>query len=221
MLYDLIGRFARIGGQCALEALFLMSIVSVAIICDRVWFFARRRLDIEAFALRLLPHLRAQDWKAARAVAEQSPTSPSSIVIAGLSQVDRGPSAAQAVMRSAMARERMRLETHLGLLRALGLAALLVGLLGTVFDLWGYLNSTGIPTAAKITFRYQGISVLASLAAGLLTATPALFVAALISTQVRKTVNQSEFISEFLMSQLVAASPLPVETPQKYSARAA
>jgi biopolymer transport protein ExbB len=221
MLYDLIGRFARIGGECALGVLFLVSIVSVALICDRSWFFARRRLDIDAFAQRLLPLLRSQDWSGARSVAQQSPASSSLIVLAGLSQVGHGSDAVHAVMRSALARERMRLEAHLGLLRALGLAALLVGLLGTVFDLWEFLNSLGVPTSGKTVFSYQGISVLASLAAGLLAATPALFVASVLTSLVHKTVHQIEFITEFVMSQLVATSPQSVEFHKPYPARAA
>ncbi len=221
MLYDLIGRFARIGGECALGVLFLVSIVSVAMVCDRVWFFARRRIDIDAFAQRLLPLLRVQDWSGARNVAQQSLASPSLIVLAGLSQVGHGSDAVHIVMRSALARERIRLETHLGLLRSLGLVALLVGTLGTVFDLWEFLNSAGLTTSGRTVLSYQGISVLAPLAAGLLAATPALFVASVLSSQVQKIVHQIEFITDFVMAQLVAVSPSHVEFPKSYSVRAA
>jgi biopolymer transport protein ExbB len=219
MLYDLIGRFAGIGGECALAVLFVVSIVSLALICDRVWYFVQRHLDVDLFAGQLAPLLRAHDWSGAQDVAQQSPASPALTVLAGLSQVDFGPQAVQAVMRSAAARERLRLDAHLGLLRSLGLAALLVGLLGTVFDLWEFLNSPGVSNSGKTLMNYNAISVLAPLAAGLLAATPAFFAASILTSHVQKTMNQIEFITEFVMAQLTADAG--VGSQPKYSARAA
>jgi biopolymer transport protein ExbB len=220
MLYDLIGRFAGIGGECALVVLFVVSTVSVAIVCDRVWFFAQRVLDIDLFAGRLAPLLRAKDWLGAREHAQQSPASPSVVVMAGLSQIDNGANTVRAVMRSASARERLRLDAYLGLLRALGCAALLVGMLGTVFDLWEFLNSPGI-ASGKTVVGYRAISVLAPLAAGLLAATPALFVASVLTSYVQKIMCEVEFITEFVMSQIAVETPAVAEKPKAFSVRAA
>lgn len=221
MLYDLIGRFAGIGGECALVVLFLVSTVNVAIVCDRVWFFAQRILDIDLFAGRLAPLLRSRDWLGAREIAQQSPASPSVVVMAGLSQIDNGANTVRAVMRSASARERLRLDAYLGLLRALGFAALLVGVLGTVFDLWEFLNSPGTSNNGKTVVSYNAISVLAPLAAGLLAATPALFVASVLTSYVQKIMCEVEFITEFVMSQIAVEVPAVAEKPKAFSVRAA
>jgi biopolymer transport protein ExbB len=221
MLYDLIGRFAGIGGEVALVVLFLVSTVSLAIVCDRVWFFAQRVLDIDLFAQRLAPLLRAKDWLGARGVAQESSASPSVVVLAGLSQIENGPNTVRAVMRSASTRERLKLDAYLGLLRALGCAALLVGVLGTVFDLWEFLNSPGVSNNGKTVVSYNAISVLAPLAAGLLAATPALFVASVMTSYVQKIMYEVEFITEFVMSQIAVESPAVAESPKVFSVRAA
>jgi biopolymer transport protein ExbB len=225
MLYDLIGRLAGIGGEFALALLFLISTVSLAIVCDRVWYFAQRLLNIDLFAQRLGPSLKSGDWSSAQQTAQESPASPAVVVAAGLSQYERGSVAMQAVMRATTARERMRMEAYLDALRVLGFTALLVGTCGTVFDLWEYLNSPGVSSAGRTVISYQGIAVLAPLAAGLMAATPAFIVASLLQSHVRKLLHQIEFITEFVMAHAIQSRGVQVdaanESPRAFSIRAA
>jgi biopolymer transport protein ExbB/TolQ len=109
-------------------------------------------------------------------------------------------------MRATTVRERMRMEAYLDGLRALGFTALLVGMCGTVLDLWEYLNSSGAASSGKTVIAYQGIVVLAPLAAGLMAATPALIAASLLRSYVRKLLYQIEFITEFVMAHATQRS---------------
>lgn len=221
MLYDLIGRIAIIGGECALVVLFIVSICCLAIIGDRVWLFATGWLDIDLFAQRLSPLLRSKNLTGAIQLAEQSPGSPALVVLAGLSQLQHGPTVMQAAMRSAAARERLRLEAYLGLLRALGVAALLIGSLGTVLDTWELLNTQFTQGSTRTLVNFDAISVLAPLAAGLITAIPAMFVARVLTTQAERTLQQVEFITEFVMVQVAIGSPSASGIQKSNMARAA
>jgi biopolymer transport protein ExbB/TolQ len=221
MLYDLVGRIAVIGGECALALLFVVSISCLAIIGDRLWLFATSWLDVDLFAQKLTPLLRARNWAAAKTLTEQSSAATAVVTLAGLSQVQYGPDVVQAAMRAATSRERLRLEAYLGLLRSLGFTALLVGSLGTVLDTWEFLNTHFTQGGTQAIVNFAAISVLAPLAGGLATAIPALFVAGVLSTQAQRTMQQVEFIREFVMAQVAIASQSTLEIHRGNSARAA
>lgn len=221
MLYDFVGRIAVIGGECALAILFIVSICCLAIIGDRIWLFATSWLDTDLFAQKLSPLLRSRNWTSSKQLAEQSAAATAVVVLAGLSQVQHGPEVIQAAMRAAATRERLRLEAYLGLLRALGFTALLVGTLGTVLDIWEFLNTHFTNGSTQSLVNFDAISVLAPLAGGLVTAIPALFVAGVLSTQAQRTMQQVEFISEFVMVQVAIASQSTPEIHKSTSARAA
>jgi biopolymer transport protein ExbB/TolQ len=221
MLYDLVGRIAVIGGECALAILFVVSISCLAIIGDRCWLFATNWLDVDLFAQKLSPLLRMRNWTSAKNLAEQSSAATAKVVLAGLSQAHHGPEVTQSALRAAAARERLRLEAYLGLLRALGFTALLVGSLGTVLDVWEFLNTHFTPGGTQAVVNFDAISVLAPLAAGLVTAIPALFVAGVLGTQAQRTMQQIEFLSEFVMVQVAIASQPTLEIHKGNSALAA
>jgi biopolymer transport protein ExbB/TolQ len=221
MLYDFVGRIAVIGGECALAILFIVSISCLTIIGDRAWLFATSWLDADLFAQKLSPLLRSQNWTGAKQLAEQSAASTAVVVLAGLSQVQHGPEVTQAAMRAATARERLRLEAYLGLLRVLGFTALLVGTLGTVLDIWEFLNTHFTQHGMHAVTNFDAISVLAPLAGGLVTAIPALFVAGVLSTQAQRVLQQVEFITEFVMVQIAIASRPAMGIHQANAARAA
>lgn len=109
-----------------------LSVVSVAIMLERGWFYFSLRDDLTALVQKLRDALRAGDYDAARTALQASPSAEAAVVIAGIAEADRGPKAAEEAMEGAKALQRMKLERRLAFLGTLGNNAPFIGLFGTV-----------------------------------------------------------------------------------------
>src|SRR5262245_44580757 len=105
MMHDLLGRLARFGGEGLLCALFVMSVINLAIISQRVWFFVRRHINVDKFVKLLVPLLRARDLPRARALSHRGRSSVCSITLAGLTEAEHGLPAAQDAFETAISYE--------------------------------------------------------------------------------------------------------------------
>src|SRR5262245_3947329 len=119
MLHESLGRLAHYGGEGALGVLFVLSIVSVGIISQRVWLFVRRYTNTNRFLHELRPLLRDGDLWRARSVCQQSTASVCSIAWAGLHQAENGVGWMERALATALSRERIELEDKLLLLNEL------------------------------------------------------------------------------------------------------
>src|SRR5690349_13695297 len=109
-----------------------LSVISVAIMLERGWFYFSLRDDIARLAKELRDRLRAGDPEGARKRLESSPSAEAAVVVAGLMEADRGAKAAEEAMQGAAALQRMKLERRLAFLGTLGNNAPFIGLFGTV-----------------------------------------------------------------------------------------
>lgn len=206
MMHQVMLQAAQIGGECVLGLLFVASIVGVAIISDRVWFFARTRIDADHFARQLLQALHAGDLPRARSIANKSRASLSLVVAAGLSQLQQGTRAMTVAMRIAKGHERIRLEGQMGLLGAIGQCSLLLGLLGTLLDLMQVAlrgDASGLSANSPIaTAPPDVLAILTPVAAGLLVAIPTMFADQVLKCQVRGTLRKIDSVTQLLVLQL-------------------
>lgn len=126
-------------------------IFAVAIIADRVVaLYSRHNIDKEAFLAGLKTHIFAGDLEQAISyTASQKATPLTSIVKAGLMQVEKGDAEVQAAMDEASLREMPRIEARTGYLSMLGNVATLAGLLGTVSGLIACFAAVGKVAAEK------------------------------------------------------------------------
>lgn len=115
----------------------LCLVIAIAITIDRVTaLYGRLSIDKEAFLAGLKKHIFAGDLQAAISyTANAKPTPLTSIVKAGLMQVEKGDAEVQAAMDEAALREMPRIEKRTPYLAMLGNIATLAGLLGTVSGL--------------------------------------------------------------------------------------
>jgi biopolymer transport protein ExbB len=204
MLHQVLNQVSQAGGETILALLLLVSIMTVAIISNRIWFFVCHYIDADKFARQILPVMGDEDWPKARNLARRSTASICLVVQAGLTQVDRGRGAMRDAMQSAKLHERLRLEGQLRLLGALGQSALLLGLLGTVFDLLEFSREPGAH-AARLVDAFDAFFILAPTAAGLLVAIPALLAHSLLKGHVRSLIGQVDALIPLLLLQ--APSP--------------
>jgi len=198
MMHELLRRLAQYGGEGALGTLFLLSIVNLGLISQSVWHFVRRRFNAEVFAKQLAALLRADDFLRAEALAQQADASVCCVALAGLFESGRGLHAVRHALDNAISRERTKLEEPFGAMVELGRLAVLIGILGSLFD----LLMVGNPAAVSAF-----LPALAPTIGGLLVAIPAWIAKSLLALHVQRIVRECEFVAKVTLSQLT-----PVET---------
>jgi biopolymer transport protein ExbB len=203
------------GAQWVMWLLIVLSIVSVAIMLERVWFFYSLRDDIARLATDLADLLRRGDLAGARKKMESSPSAEAAVVVAGLAEVERGARAADEAMQGAAALQRMKLERRLAYLGTLGNNAPFIGLFGTVigvvqaFEALGQQNATIAVAEAASGMAPQAVmaaiaEALVATAVGLAVAIPAVATYNYFMRLSRAILANTEALSRVLMAHLVA-----------------
>jgi len=215
------------GAGWVMWLMILLSVVSVAIMLERGWFYWSLRDDITKLAQKLREELRRGDYEAARLALEKSPSAEAAVVVAGLLEADRGPKAAEEAMAGAMALQRMKLERRLAFLGTLGNNAPFIGLFGTVigvveaFEQLGKQGGSAAKTAAAAASVAAPQEVMAAIAealvataVGLMVAIPAVAMYNYYQRLSKSILANTDALSHVLLSYLVA----PVERDHRSNA---
>jgi biopolymer transport protein ExbB len=145
---SLMARFAAWfkAGGVTLYPLFAVGILSLLMILERLIYFARKNTNARAFTARFLSLAEARRWQEAREMCARSGSALARTLGALAAKADQSREAAEKSVREAMLREVPALEKRLPLIAAMGAAAPLLGLLGTVsglVTLFKILNQLG------------------------------------------------------------------------------
>jgi biopolymer transport protein ExbB len=133
-------------GGVTLYPLFAVGIVSLLMILERLIYFARKNTNAGAFTARFLQLAESRRWQEAKEFCAKSGSALARTLGAVASQGDQSREAAEKAVREAMLREVPALEKRLPIIAAMGAAAPLLGLLGTVsglVTLFKVLNQLG------------------------------------------------------------------------------
>jgi biopolymer transport protein ExbB len=210
------------GAQWVMWLLIVLSVLSVAIMLERAWFFWSLRDDIAKLASDLRDLLRRGDLGAAQKKMESSPSAEAAVVVAGLLEADRGSKAAEEAMIGAAALQRMKLERRLAYLGTLGNNAPFIGLFGTVIGVVQAFEVLGRQTtAAAVTEAASGMApqevmaaiaeALVATAVGLAVAIPAVATYNYFMRQSKSILANTEALSRVLLAHLVAE---PTSAPE-------
>jgi biopolymer transport protein ExbB len=194
-----------------------LSVISVAIMLERGWFYWSLRDDVAGLATKLRDLLRRNDLAEARRMLEASPSAEAAVVVAGLAEADRGPKAAEEAMAGASALQRMKLEKRLAFLGTLGNNAPFIGLFGTVIGIvqaFDELGKTAPKPAAQAAQNAQALlpqagvmaaiaEALVATAIGLAVAIPAVAAYNAFQRVMRAKLANTEVLTRVLMSHLV------------------
>lgn len=189
-----------------------LSVISVAIILERAWFFWTLRDDIGLLHRDLRSSLRTS-VDAAMKRMESSPSAEAAVVKAGLIEAHRGPKAAEEAMAGALALQRLKLERRLAYLGTLGNNAPFIGLFGTVIGVVGAFDALGKaaekPVAQAASAAMAPAQVMSSIgealvatAVGLVIAIPAVAFNNVFQRKVKATLANTEALSRVLLSHL-------------------
>lgn len=199
------------GAEWVMWLLLGLSVVSVAIMLERVWFYMSLRDDVPELARELRTLLIEKDIDVARARMEKSPSAEAAVVVAGLLEASRGPSSAEKAMDGAAALQRIKLEKRLAFLGTLGNNAPFIGLFGTVigvvqaFEALG--KQSGVADATQMAPQevMTGIAeALVATAVGLLVAIPAVFMFNMFQRWQKGILANTEALRGVLLAHLVA-----------------
>ncbi|HEY4016655.1 MAG TPA: MotA/TolQ/ExbB proton channel family protein [Polyangiaceae bacterium] len=206
-----------LGTGWILVLMLLLSIISLAIMLERVWLYWSLRDDIDGLMRDLGRLLRGGDMDGARRRLEASRSAEAAVVVAGLVESDRGVAAAEEAMEGAQALQRLKLEKRLAYLGTLGNNAPFIGLLGTVIGIVAAFDelskvkmaaSAGSAQLAPEAVMARISEALVATAIGILIAIPAVAAFNAFQRVVRSTVANTEALGHVLMAHLKA---LPVE----------
>jgi biopolymer transport protein ExbB len=224
MLTQLLLKLTLIGAEWVLWILLLMSVISIALIVDRIIYFYTRRIDTDKLAEELEQRLQAGDVRGAWDLVKDSDAVECEVVAAGLPALRRGATACAEAMLAAKARLRPLADARLSVLATIGSNAPFVGLLGTVLgivkaahDLSGGEAGKGDPNAVM-----AGVfEALVATAVGLCVAIPAVVAFNLLQRRVRKIMANADSLAHLVLANIrVETKKNPgAELPQSLAAR--
>ena len=208
-----------------------LSVISVAIILERAWFFWSLRDDLDVLAKELRTAL-DDSIETAKKRMDASPSAEAAVVSAGLAMAHRGAAAAEEAMAGALALQRMKLERRLAYLGTLGNNAPFIGLFGTVIGVIGAFAALGdagkapAGQAAAAALAPQAVmsniaEALVATAVGLVVAIPAVAANNFFQRMIKSTLANTEALTRILLAHLkseplaVVAAPVAKAAPVK------
>ncbi len=235
MLERVKSALVGLGAGWVLVLMFLLSVISVAIMLERAWLFISLRDDIPKLMRDLAALLRAGDWEGARRRLEASPSAEAAVVVAGLVEAPRGAQAAEEAMAGASALQRTRLERRLAFLGTVGNNAPFIGLLGTVIGIVAAFDELAreassaatagaSANAANVSATLQAhiSEALVATAVGLFVAIPAVAAYNYFQRVVKSTLANTEAVGHLLLAHLKSpeeaaapAEPAPSRREEK------
>jgi len=204
-----------LGTLWVLVLMLLLSVISLAIMLERLWLYWTLRDDSAALMKDLGRLLRQGDLAGARRRLEASPSAEAAVVVAGIVEADMGADAAEEAMAGAAALQRIKLEKRLAFLGTLGNNAPFIGLLGTVigivgaFDELAKANVAGAAQGAASQVAPQAVmaniaEALVATAVGLIVAIPAVAAYNTFQRLVKATQANTDALAHLLLAHLRA-----------------
>ncbi|MEY4544632.1 MAG: hypothetical protein RL685_827 [Pseudomonadota bacterium] len=203
------------GAEWVMWLLIGLSVLSVAVMLERAWFYHSLNDDTEKLSRDLRERLRKSDLEGARRLLDASPSAEAAVVLSGLDEADRGAQSAEEAMSGAKALQRLKLERRLAYLGTLGNNAPFVGLLGTVIGVVQAFEALGRQDAAMAaTDAARGMApqevmaaiaeALVATAVGLFVAIPAVAMYNIFQRRMRSILARTDALASVLLAHLVA-----------------
>jgi biopolymer transport protein ExbB len=212
--------FTLLGAQWVLWLLIILSVISFAVMIERIWFFTTHSIDVQSLMADLRRLLNKGSVSDARARVSGSDSSEMAIVDAGLAEYERGADAVSEAMAGKKVRERMRLERNLVFLGTLGNNAPFIGLFGTVLGIIKAFHDLAGNQAGGAQVIMASISeALVATAVGLLVALPAVVGFNYFNRRVRGVIANSDALAHVVLAQLKGEGESAHESDKKAEAK--
>jgi biopolymer transport protein ExbB/TolQ len=175
VLIERLGRVALFGSAWVLYLMLLLSILSIAVMIERIVFFAKHGGDADRLGDKLIERLHADDRAGAEKILKDSSLVEAAVVRRALPWMDGGPASFAEALEAEMGRKRKELERGMTFLGTLGNNAPFIGLFGTVLGVIQSFHQLGAGQSKEAMGNVMsGISeALIATGVGLVVAIPA------------------------------------------------
>lgn len=192
-----------IKGGVVMYPLLLLSLVSVTLIIERIWFYTKIANQDQSFLREIEKPLQKEDLKSALIITNNYSSPVALTIRAGLFKRSQGRMSMEKAMQRMGLLQLARLEKGLGMISSIGNIAPLLGFLGTVigmiksFDVIAY---QGLDNPALVAIGIK--EALITTATGLIIAIPSLAAYNYFTGTVARIINRIEENAEELLDTM-------------------
>ena len=204
------------GSEWVLYILLALSILSVAVIIERIFFYRKAARDLDTFRSELRKNINAGELKKALSTAEsrlsggfkEAPDFESGLSFHLLNHVAKGSNGTAPEILSEVAQDwilqtRIKWERNLSILASIGSNAPFVGLFGTVLGIIQAFHELSQKASSGAQTVTAGISeALIATAMGILVAIPAVVAFNLFQRKVKAALIEADALKSFLIGQV-------------------
>lgn len=182
-----------------------LSVVSFAVMVDRVLFFRRHRIDFDDLHGRFRAHLERGEIDDAVSLLEGHDSLETNVVLYGLRDAKDGPEAVEDLLAAAARKERARYEKRLSVLATIASNAPFIGLFGTVLGVVrAFKEFSGSMGEASDAVMAGIAEALIATAIGLMVAIPAVVAFNVFKARIKAVVDDMHMLSGTLLARLKA-----------------
>ncbi len=183
-----------------------LSLLSVAVMVERWFFYRRRKIDFEAIKAEFAKALDKGDFDAAAKLLAKHDSLETNVALAGLRGYEKGPESVEELIAGALSRGKSEYERRLSILATLASNAPFIGLFGTVLGIIRSFKEMSKDIANASTGVMAGIAeALVATAVGLLVAIPAVVAYNVFKGMVKDAVTNTDGLTRVLMAELKSA----------------
>ncbi len=198
------------GATWVLWLLIALSVISLAMILERAFFFRGLKGDFPTLTQSLERHLQAGTPDQALEELHRSPGVEARIASAGLRAFHKGPDSAAEAMLAAKVEQRGRMEQRLAFLGTLGNNAPFIGLFGTVIGIIKAFHDLSLNTSGGAGSVMGGISeALVATAMGLFVAIPAVIAVNYFQRRIQALLGRGDGLAHTMLAHLRAEQKPP------------
>lgn len=197
--------FAMLGAAWVMWLLVGLSVISLAIILERIYFFSVTRDDVDRLRNELLAKLRGGQIGDAQKLVQKSRSFEAMLAAAALDSADDGAEAATERVSGEQQVARLHMERNLAFLGTVGANAPFIGLLGTVIGIIRAFHSLD-ESGGKITAGLMADigEALVATAIGILVAIPAVAAFNYFQRVIKSRLARGGALGSHVISHLLA-----------------
>jgi biopolymer transport protein ExbB/biopolymer transport protein TolQ len=214
-LVERLQRIASGGGGWVLWLMIGLSVVSVAIMAERLIFFAVRRDDVDSLTDKLVAKLRADDLAGAKALLAASKSVEAQIMLPCLDWALRGPEAFREVVDAELTKKKRVLERGTTFLGTIGNNGPFIGLVGTVLGVIQAFQQLGNQSKEAMGNVMVGIAeALIATGVGLFVAIPAVVAFNIVNRSIGNVESNVGVMSKYVLAHLSSKELPPALAPK-------
>ncbi len=189
--------------EWVLWLLITVSVISVAVIVERLIFYKRHAVNIDKVKETFSKHLKEGDFEKAASYLKEFDSLETNVVLFGLRDHKNGPESVQDLISGAAGKEQARFEKRLNFLATVASNAPFVGLFGTVLGIIRAFNdlSSNMSEASGVVM-YGIAEALIATAVGLLVAIPAVIAFNTLKSKVKGFVDNMHLLAGILLANM-------------------